>query len=201
MKTLDILICTVIERTHLFSILFHELQKQINYLFTEFPDPPVKIIYLQDNKEISVGRKRQQLLQMSQADFIVFFDDDDAPCSDYVRLVFDAINSPIKPDCIGINVLMTTNGSNVQRCCHSLKYPEWKSNVDDWDYVRNITHFNPVKKELALEVGFSDTRFGEDKEYSDKITKLCQKEFYIEKPLFNYRFNNSQPHNEKYGIK
>jgi len=206
---LSILICTIEERREQFESLISSIRKhniffgsQINRgLFQCITDYTkfVEIICYSDNKEISVGKKRQELLIRAEGEYIVFLDDDDLPSENYIDIILKAISE--KPDCVGMNVAMTTNGANPQRCCHSLIYPEWKNNVDGWDYVRNITHFNPVKRELALQVGFKDLRFGEDKEYSDAVTKLCKTEVYIEEPLFHYRYSNKIQHNEKYGIK
>jgi hypothetical protein len=96
---------------------------------------------------------------------------------------------------------MTTNSEREQVCCHSLRYPEWKDNVDGYDYVRNVTHFNVVRRDLALQVGFKDKRFGEDKIYSDAVTKLCKTEVFIDKVMFHYRYSNKVPHRKKYGIR
>jgi len=190
---LSILICTIEERREQFMVLL----KQLNWQRRAYQD--VEIITISDNKEMSVGNKRQQLLKGANGKYIVFLDDDDKPSENYIDLILKAIESG--PDCVGMNVAMTTNGENPQKCCHRLIYPEWKNNIDGWDYVRNITHFNPVKRELALQVGFKDLRFGEDKEYSDAVTKLCKTEVYIEDPLFHYRYSNKINHNTKYGIK
>jgi hypothetical protein len=106
-----------------------------------------------------------------------------------------------KPDCLGYLIKMTTNSEREQVCCHSLRYPEWKDNVDGYDYVRNVTHFNVVRRDLALQVGFKDKRFGEDKIYSDAVTKLCKTEVFIDKVMFHYRYSNKVPHRKKYGIR
>lgn len=195
---LSILIATTTERHEMYVMLHANLVSQIrrHNLVNE-----VEILSLVDNKEMSIGNKRQELLKMAKGDFIVFFDDDDLPSPNYVKMIHDAIVSDQYIDCIGMNVTMTTNGKNPQKCCHSLKYPDWENNKDGWDYVRNITHFNPVLRKKALEIGFKDIRFGEDKEYSDRISKILENEYYIEEPLFHYRYSNKQSHNEKYGIK
>lgn len=196
--TLSILICTTIDRRVMFLDLQTEFYRQIvsNGLATE-----VEVLYEEDNKEMSVGAKRQILLERAIGDWIVYFDSDDKPNREYVLLIYQTIISNSDIDCIGMNVDMTTDGNNPQKCCHRLKYPEWKDNIDGWDYVRNITHFNPIKRKLALMVGFKDERFGEDKIYSDLVTKLCKKEAYIEQPLFHYRYTTQIPHKEKYGIR
>lgn len=195
---LSILIATVKEREVLFNSLLTELNKQIR---RENAKEEVEIVVISDNKEISIGLKRQKLLEMASGTWIVFFDDDDYPFEYYVRAILDAIDSPIQNDCIGINVFMTTDGARPQKCCHRLKYANWENDVDGWDYVRNITHFNPVLRTKALEVGFKDLRFGEDKDYSDRLFPLLTREIYIEAPLFYYRYSTAIKHNQKYGIK
>lgn len=194
---LSILICTTVERTEMFTKLYSEFMGQIYELDLE---DKIEVLFIKDNKEVSVGEKRQRLLEMSQAEWVCYFDDDDFPYPYYIEEVWKAINQP-NIDCVGINIYMTTNGGNPQRCCHSLKYPVWEDKKDGWDYVRNITHFNPCKRKIASLVGFNDKHFGEDKEYSDVVTLLCTNEYYIEKPLFHYRYTTHQSHNEKYGIK
>lgn len=208
---LSILIATTKHRIELFEELMHEFDRQLIELSQPMTSigsanadlihrktQSVEYIALSDNKEISVGAKRQKLLELAQGEFVVFFDDDDMPNGRYVRMILDAISDDI--DCIGMNVHMTTNGQNPQRCCHRLAYRTWQNNVDGWDYVRNITHFNPVRRNVALRVGFQDLRFGEDKLYSDGVSALLTNEAYIEDALFHYRFKN-EPHNQKYGIR
>ena len=64
-----------------------------------------------------------------------------------------------------------------------------------------MTHFNPVRRDLALSVGFPDIRFGEDKEYSDEVSKLCMNEYLIEQPLWHYRYSSKLDFKTKYGVK
>lgn len=158
----------------------------------------VELVFMEDNKEISIGRKRQMLLEKAEGDYIVYFDSDDYPKNNYVKAIMKGLE--VEPDCIGFRIAMTTNGVNPQTCCHSLRYPEWSDRKDGFDYVRNVTHFNPVKRSLALQVGFKDIRFGEDKVYSDQVTKLCKHEVFIDEFLFDYRYSNKMEHNQKYGI-
>lgn len=189
---LSILICTTIDRRHQFVPLLEEFTKQAQ-------NKPVEILYIEDNKEISVGLKRQQLLEMAKGEYIVYFDSDDLPAPFYVEKILEALES--SPDCVGIEIQMTTNGLRPQSCCHSLRWKVWADNVGGYDYVRNVTHFNPVRRELALQVGFSDLRFGEDKEYSDKVTLLCKTEVFIDIPIFHYRYTTHENFSQKYGFK
>jgi hypothetical protein len=189
--TLSILIATTIDRREMFKKLYYEL-------FVQTKDLPVEIKFEEDNYEISVGAKRQKLLLRAQGDYIAYFDSDDWPFEFYVSEILKALEK--KPDCVGLLIHMTTNGKKPQVCCHSLKYKEWKERVDGYDYVRNVTHFNPVRRDLALQVGFNNIRFGEDRVYSDALTKLCKTEVFINKKLFHYRYSNIIPHRKKYGF-
>lgn len=195
---LSILIATTEDRHEMFMELMMEFQKQIRLLNAT---DKIEIIPFEDNKEISIGAKRQKLLEQATGDWIVFFDSDDKPYEWYCKRILDAIEGHPDIDCIGMSIFMTTDGKRPQNCCHSLMYPEWKEKVDNWDFVRNITHFNPVKRHLALQTGFKDLRFGEDKDYSDRLFPLLTKEHFIADPMFHYRYTTHMQHNKKYGIK
>jgi len=198
MIELSVLIATVPERKEMFDLLVAEFYRQIEadnlheLVSIEFNDSP--------RGAMSIGKKRQLMAENARGKNIVYFDDDDFPEQDYLKTIVNALVKH-SPDCIGLIIHMTTNGQNDQLCCHSLKYPEWENDVDGWSYVRNVTHFNPVKKELALKAGFKDMRYGEDKDYADRLTALCSFEVFIEdKIMFHYRFSTAEPHAQKYGI-
>lgn len=150
---------------------------------------------------MSVGKKRQLLLEKATGDFIVFFDDDDMPYPGYIDKILKAINDPSNPDCIGIWGNMTTDGQNPQTWIHSIKYRVWGSKKDGYDYYRPPIHFNPVRRDLALKAGFKDMRYSEDADYSKRLRPLLRKEVFIQEPLFHYQYTTKVPFHEKYGVK
>ncbi len=187
---LSILIATTEDRRGLFNKVHAELLRQSENL-------PVQILFKEDRKEISIGKKRQLLLEESEGEYIVYFDSDDWPRPYYVKEIITALES--EPDCIGMKIQMFTNGRNPELCLHSLRHTKWEKR--DGVYLRNVTHFNPVRRDLALQAGFPDQRFGEDFIYSNIVSTLCKEEIFIDKIMFNYNYDNSMPHNLKYGIK
>lgn len=189
---LSVLMCTIEEREPQFTSLLDELHRQCL-------GENVELLFESDNKQMSVGAKRQKLLERAQGKFIAYIDDDDWPYNYYIQAITEKIERNPDIDCIGINVFMTTNGGHPQRCLHRLGLI-WEKGRDGWDYHRNITHFNPVLREKALQAGFKDMRFGEDLDYCNRLNPLLSKEEYIHRPLFHYRYNNSIPHHQKYGI-
>lgn len=191
----QILIPTTVDRRPLLDALTNEINRQIieNGLLDE-----VGVLVAEDNREKSVGSKRQDLLEASWAEYVCGFDSDDWPNEYYISKIYEALLSGC--DCVGMVISMTTNGINPQICCHSLRYPKWENKKDGYDYVRNVTHFNPILRNISIQVGYDDVRYGEDKTYSDKVTKLCKSEVFIQEPLFNYRYSTEIPHKKKYGI-
>lgn len=159
----------------------------------------IEILFEVDNKEISVGAKRQKLLERAKGKFVVFIDDDDWVNEDYIKDIRNAIIKNPDIDCIGSLEECQIRGQK-KIACHSNKYADWNDRQDGYDYVRTIYHKDPVKRELALKAGFKDLRFAEDHDYAKRLKPLLNKEYFINKVMQIYRYTD-EPHNIKYGIK
>jgi len=189
---LSILICTIPERQLSFDILTESLLLQIKQR------SDVQIIYDRTAKgEVTIGTKRQLLLERAEGEYILFIDDDEVITYWYIDSILKALEN--KPDCVSLNIPYILNGQLVGMCHHSKRYSNWHQVGDK--YFRGITPNNPVKKELALKAGFKDISFGEDKDYSDRITPLCKSETEIKEIVYFYTTENKTPKNEKYGIR
>lgn len=181
MKSLSVLIPTLLERRAMFNTLYNHLAMQVG-------NKEVRIVSDITGKPMSIGRKRQKMLQEAVTDYIVFVDDDDMVTHDYVEKVYNAIQSG--PDVVGLCGYMTTNRQNPEDWIISIKYPEWKSDVDGFKYVRYPNHLAPVKREHALAAGFPDKTHGEDYDYSMSLknTGLLKNEVLIDEKLYHYIF-------------
>lgn len=188
---LSILIGTVKERQDLFDKLQEHIEKQISGR-----SQSVELIFISDNKEISIGSKRQMLLDLAKGDYVVFIDDDDWVSDTYVTDILSAIAT--NPDCVGFDILCTTDGQDKQLARASMQY-KWADNVDGFRYVRKTYHKTPVKREIALAAGFEDLRFGEDYNYSMRLK--VKTEVLIPKVLYFYRYTTNQTHAQRYGIR
>lgn len=189
MFKLSVLIATVPEREKTFNCLIHSLGAQSNNNFNTLIDNTPR-------GEISIGLKRQRLLEKAQGDYVVFIDDDDVIMPNYIELILKALQT--NPDCLDLNILMLTEGQNPQMCYHHLINKKWHQIGKE--YFRGATQFNPVKREIALEVGFPDLRFGEDQPYSEGITSLCKTSVLIPEIIYIYNFSRKESHNVKYGL-
>lgn len=187
----SILICTIESRKDKFAKLFNFLTKQ-----NEFSD--VEILFECDNKQISVGAKRQKLLTRAKGKFISFIDDDDWVADDYIKSIRNAIIKNENIDCIGFKIKCQGTKYDLANC--SNKYDQWRDNYDGFGYVRTIYHKSPVRRELALRAGFNDMRFAEDHDYSVRLKPYLKNESYIDKIMYFYRYEFEE-HRSKYGIR
>lgn len=187
---LSILICTIPERKHLFDVLYKKVNSQaIN--------KSVQIIYDDAPKgAITIGGKRNKLLNKSIAEYVVFIDDDDDIAIDYIDRILNAINK--QTDCIGFKVMCDMEGKK-ETAAISMKY-DWSDNIDGFRYVRSIYHKTPVKRSIALQAMFPDISYAEDYEYSMRLKPLLKSEIFIDKFLYIYQYKYENP-KTKYGIK
>ena len=177
---LSILICTMPKRHQMLQLLNAELtRQQVN---TEH----VVNIMIDYRMDITIGRKRQDLLACATGKMIVFIDDDDWIHPQYVNLICSRIEDHYVPDCIGMRGWITENGVNRKNWRISKTYGRWyeENNV----YYRTPNHISPVRREIAQAVGFPDKSFGEDYDYSMGILPHLQHESFIEEDLYHYRF-------------
>lgn len=175
MVKLSVLILTMPSRKAMFNALTDELTKQIGHL-------PVEVLY--DDHAGNIGARRQNLLQQSQGRYVAFIDDDDTVSENYIRDILKAIRT--SPDCVGMRGIMTTNGRDSKDWEISNKHTVW-STVGN-KYLRHTNHLSPVKREIALSVGFPALQHGEDYAYSMGLVGKVKTEVMIEHAIYHYRF-------------
>ncbi len=173
---LSILICTVPWRKESFNKLVKSLQDQRDEIGHD-PDRGmnyVEILSICDNGKLSVGKKRQILLEKSIGKFIVYIDDDDTVAEDYTeQIIYLVSHSTDNIACVGINGVcerVKIDGGNVtldkQEFRSHSDYKEWEFSKEDNFFHRPISHINPVLREIAIKAGFQDVSWEEDKIYS-----------------------------------
>lgn len=183
MKSWDILILTLPQRQTKFEALKMELERQIRF---SNATNAVNVRFFLDSGENSVGFKRNQLLQSSVADYICFVDDDDWIASDYISLLFEAIQKG--PDCVSLIGLITTNGKNPKQFVHSIRYEHYFEENDI--YFRPPNHLNVIKRSIACNFEFPLINHGEDTDWAMQVCRsgLLKKEVEIQSTIYLYRF-------------
>ncbi len=171
---LSVLICSLYNRKISLDKLLERLVPQMNNR--------TEVIVASDNGELSIGAKRNKLLGVSNGEYVCYIDDDDMVSNDYISKILTALES--KPDCVGIEGIITVNNQNPKKFFHSIKYQVWEEK--DGIYLRYPNHLNPIRKTLAMQVKFPEKNHGEDSDYSTRIKPLLKTEVYLEGPIYFY---------------
>lgn len=145
-----------------------------------------EIISHMDNKEMSVGAKRNYLLSIACGDYVTFIDDDDTVSAEYIPSLLEAINSG--DDVICFKVMRYDRGQ--------MDRPVFYSNLVESDvntreiYYRLPNHLMCVKREHAIATGFKEVNFGEDSDYAKRLKPLLKTETQINRILYNYMYDS-----------
>ena len=171
---LSILIATMPSRQLKFENLLYILEEQCG---------DVEIIS-DGEMGYNIGAKRNLLVKRALGEYIVFVDDDDFVSDDYIEKILAATES--KPDCIGISGTIKINGGAEQQWHISKDYGSWYEN--SCIYYRTPNHISPVRRELALQVGFKEISFGEDYDYSKRLLPLLKTEVKVPGNIYLYDY-------------
>lgn len=162
-----------------------QLTQLLEYLNAQMVDG-VEVITLIDDGEITIGKKRNQLVDMASGEFIVMVDDDDSVSDDYIPLIVSAIGDDI--DCVGMQGIITTDGKDERQWFISKDYKNWHES--NGVYYRTPNHISPIRRSLARQVKFRDIKHAEDFYFSMEVLPLLKNERKIEKNIYHYKFMN-----------
>lgn len=183
MKELSILIPTLPARLEQYYSLMKNLNNQIKINNLQ---ERVQILTLCDTKDISVGEKRNILLNKSNGRYVCFIDDDDEIAPNYLMKIISSLGSNAD--------VITFCGEYVE---NTIRTPFSISMVHRGNYnhpnifYRLPNHLCPVKREIALSCQFTDKNFGEDSDYSDRINNYIKNEYHIQDKLYFYMYDSN----------
>lgn len=195
---LSIHIPTVNGREEKFNRIASKIKKQVDKVA---PDD-IEVFSCKDNKEISIGRKRQIMYEASKGVYSWQIDDDDDIADDAIELIYGVCQAE-KYDCITFieKCIFIGQQPQIRFANHSIKYHDWAEHSDNYYYVRTPYFKSVIKTEHCIAAGVQDVRFGEDHLFSVAVKPYLQTEFHINKPLYIYQYSRQEPHNKKYGIR
>jgi glycosyltransferase involved in cell wall biosynthesis len=192
--TLSILIPTVVkpgapsDRQALLARLMARLTPQITDRVVVLTEPDAGLL--------TIGRKRQMLLDRATTDFVAYVDDDDLVHERYVDLVLDAIDQGA--DVVGFKLRYYEEGALNGYACHSVVNTSWdhETHADGLRrFSRPPNHLNPVRIEMARAIGFQSRNMGEDAEYSTGLREKFPEmhEVFVDEFLYDYFYRFKKP--------
>jgi len=201
MYKLSILIPTLVGRSHFLNRLRTQLDQQImkNNLFND-----VEVLVLEDNKEQTIGFKRNALLKGANGKFLTFIDDDDRISEDYLIKIIDKIDSDNDCDCIVFDCICTLfvhnapdKGGRKYYCKYGIEYEYTK--LDPWTsenarpkseamekWFGKPAHTMVWNSKLAKECKFPEKNAGEDFDWVAQAWPKIKKQVKIEDVLYFY---------------
>lgn len=189
---LSILIPSLHRRQHTLAELLRELHRQIFALDNPWQ---VEIHCDLDGGEKPVGEKRDALLRRARGRFIAFIDDDDMVAPSYFTDILHAIIAKPQADCVVFAGRLEVDGVYAGPFDYSITHKKYYQRGNA--YFRTPNHLCPVRRELALQVGFKAINCGEDTDYAVRLFPLLKSESSIPDPeiasqrktLYFYRFS------------
>lgn len=146
-------------------------------LLEQAKDKPVEVLYLLDNRVMSVGRKRNILLAVAQGEWFAFVDDDDEVASDYVTVLLAAIEQAGDAGVITFPQLCIHHDTGErEHCTYGLTMP-YSKELDKWS--GKPAHTQCWRTELIQDVQFPEKDFGEDVDWVAQACQKVSKEFAI----------------------
>lgn len=141
-------------------------------------------MHLVDDGEITIGEKRNKLIELSKGQAFSFIDDDDDVTPYYVQLGINFANSG--SDVASLKGMYYEDGVFYKPFHHDNKYNDWIN--EGPFYIRTPNHLNFWKKETIAGEKFNHVNFGEDGEWSMRIKKkgLVKSQFEINEVLYHY---------------
>ncbi len=174
---------------------FEMLRKLVEKLEAQIGDMPVQIISCLDNKMMSIGEKRDILVQMSKAVFVAFVDEDDDVNSDYISELVSAIGAHPDVDVVTFKQQVFLNDDQPFVVSFGLQNENEQSTVGENgtrnDIKRKPYHVCAWRRELAKSSRFPHVNYGEDSEWLKPLWEKAKSEHHIDRILQIYRYSDA----------
>ncbi len=141
-----------------------------------------------DNREASVGRKRDNLLQASKGKYSAFVDDDDEITDAYIEDLAETIK--------GNYHVMRLRGTVQQYTfTHSLAVKLTEPMARGNEFVRPPNHLNPMLTDVAKLIRFKDASRGEDLDWTMRMATsgFLRSEYTSDPSRIHYIYHMREP--------
>jgi len=192
-RDLSILVPSVTSRWDTFARRIQEsLYSQFD-LLSPTDQRRVEILVLTDNKSITLGTKRNEMVRLASGTYVAFVDDDDRLENDYLAALLAGTSSGA--DVLTFDVSVSLDGGVPKPCYYSIKYPV-DSNTRT-AYRRLPNHLMAVKREHALRAEFPAKNRGEDSAYAKRLRPFLETEHRIGRVLYHYDYSSATTETQK----
>lgn len=137
-----------------------------------------------DNREMSIGLKRQKLLDEAAGKYLAFVDDDDDITDEYIEDLKQCIQGDY-------HVMRLRGRIEPYTFTHSLAISLQSPMARDDKFLRPPNHLNPMLSDIAKNIRFQDAVRGEDLDWTIRLskTKFLKNEYTSDESRIHYNYN------------
>jgi hypothetical protein len=157
----SVLIPTIPGREQSLQALLGSIREKVSRLA---PHLTVEYSVAFDNREKSIGRKRQELLQAAKGRYMSFIDDDDQITDAYIEDLRDTIAGQY-------HVMRLRGQIQPYTFTHSLENGLMSPMARGDVFLRPPNHLNPMLTDVAKLIPFGDATRGEDLDWTIRLAK------------------------------
>lgn len=152
------------------------------------PELRVEICIDFDNKESSIGTKRQRLLDRAQGKYLCFIDDDDDITDAYVEDVLGMFRG-------NFHTMRLWGSMREHRFMHSTSVKLSDPMATKEIFQRPPNHLNPMLADIAKLIRFKNATYGEDLDWTISLARanFIQTEYRSSDDRIHYIYNVSEP--------
>jgi hypothetical protein len=151
----------------------------------------VEVIALFDNKMRTIGQKRQEMVDISQGEYIIFIDDDDRITDDFVEEIMNALYKHPECDCVVYHAMYSANGQPAYICKFGIEYQNGIINKGEpnQSWAGKPTHTMVYKASIVKKHKFRHFNCGEDGDWTKRAYLDIKNQIKIDKVLYFYDAN------------
>ncbi len=175
------LIPSIVGREHSLQSLLVSIHEKMGRLAPQI-SYNIKLAF--DNRETSIGTKRQNLLQAAEGKYFAFIDDDDDITDAYVEDLVETINGSYPVMRLRGQIAEYTFTHSLENTLHS---PMARGDV----FLRPPNHLNPMLTDIGKFVSFADAVRGEDLDWTIRLAQsgFLKDEYRQDDSRIHYIYN------------
>jgi len=154
----------------------------------------VEILGLLDNKNMTVGEKRNYLLMLAKGDYITFVDDDDRVADFYIEKILEALKTPVDlvlfPHLLTYVITKKNMGKHIL-CEYDLSYKKGEDYAPG-RYRGPPAHTHVWRYGVARCAMFEERNYQEDSHWVSEIAGHVKSVYKLEEVLYFYDFNSNR---------
>ena len=177
---LSILVPTVPSRIDLF---YPKIMKELIKQTKKYSD--IELIAYFDNKKKTIGKKRQDMINLSQGEYIVFIDDDDRISENYVDEIMNALYGNLDADCVVFDTICRVENEINKLCKYGIEF-KYGDILDGLEWRGKPAHTMVYRSEIAKKHHFIDINNGEDYDWVKRAYLDIVNQVRIDKVLYYY---------------